>query len=356
MYVEHRIARLREQIRDERSQAALISKLENLRYFSGFTGDDALLLVTLDTCVFITDFRYTEQAAAETSAQIVEQKEGLYQSAIKEIQALGISQLSFETGALLHRDYKKLADSLSSVVLLDSNFDALRQIKEAEEIACVREAVRISDLAFNEVLKYIRPKLSEIDVAAYLEQVMRVNGSERPAFATIVASGIRGSLPHGIATEKLLESGEFVTMDFGAVYRGYHSDITRTIVLGTASPWQRDAYDAVYEAQRLGEEAVRPGVRGTFPDKIAREYLMKRGYGAYFGHGLGHSLGLEIHEEPRLSPMSRCDALRPNMLVTVEPGVYIPRQGGLRIEDTVLITEVGCEPLTQADKRLIELV
>lgn len=356
MSLQDRIERLREQLREEKSQAALINKLENIRYFSGFTGDDSLLLITLDACFLITDFRYAEQAALETSAEIVEQKQGLYQRAMEHIHALGIKRLSFDATALLYRDYKKLAEDASAVELTDTTFDALRQVKEAEEVQCIREAVRISDLAFREALTYIRPGLSEIDVAAYLEQVMRVNGSERPAFATIVASGARGSLPHGIATEKLLEPGEFVTMDFGAVYHGYHSDITRTVVLGTASRWQRDVYDAVYEAQRLGEQAVKPGVHGTFPDKAAREHLIKRGYGAYFGHGLGHSLGLEIHEEPRLSPTSKCEGLLPNMLVTVEPGVYIPQKGGVRIENTVLVTETGCEPLTQADKQLIELV
>ncbi|BEU87794.1 aminopeptidase PapA [Selenomonas sp. TAMA-11512] len=356
MSVQDRIQRLQDQLREEGAKAALLNKVENIRYFSGFTGDDSLLLVTLDKCFLLTDSRYTEQAAAETSAEIVEQKNGLYPKAIDLVTQLGIKRLSFEAAAMLYQNYKKLAASLSAVELVESNFDALRQIKEAEEIQCIREAVRISDLAFEKILSYIRPGLSETDVATYLEQVMRANGSDRPAFMTIVASGVRGSLPHGIATEKLLVSGEFVTMDFGAVYHGYHSDITRTIVLGTATPWQRNVYTAVYEAQRLGKEAVKPGVSGIFPDKAARDHLTGCGYGEYFGHGLGHSLGLEIHEEPRLSPSSKCASLVPNMLITVEPGVYIPGKGGLRIEDTVLVTETGHESLTQADRQLIELV
>ena len=185
---------------------------------------------------------------------------------------------------------------------------------------------------------------------------MRALGSERPAFTTIVASGKRGSLPHGVATEKLIVDGEFVTMDFGAVYQGYHSDMTRTICVGRADERQRMMYDLVLDAQRLGLAAVRPGVSGKAVDAVARQRLAAAGYGKQFGHGLGHSLGLEIHEEPRLSSASTCEALEPNMLVTVEPGVYLPDWGGLRIEDTVLVTETGGEPLTASPKHLIEIL
>ena len=184
---------------------------------------------------------------------------------------------------------------------------------------------------------------------------MRRLGSERPAFTTIVASGERGSLPHGIATEKLIVSGEFVTMDFGAMYEGYHSDMTRTVCVGHASDAQRKLYGTVLDAQEFGVSLVKPGASGKDVDGLVRQRLADAGYGEYFGHGLGHSLGLEIHEEPRLSKKSDCEHLLPGMLVTVEPGVYLPGKGGIRIEDTVLVTETDGVPLTQSGKELMEL-
>ena len=184
---------------------------------------------------------------------------------------------------------------------------------------------------------------------------MREHGSERPAFTTIVASGVRGSLPHGTASEKLLVASEFVTMDYGAVYQGYHSDITRTVVLGEASEKHRELYHTVLEAQILGVKSLYVGISGKEADRIVRDFLTQEGYGENFGHGLGHSVGLEIHEEPRLSPKSRAEHLAEGTVVTVEPGVYLPGWGGLRIEDTVLLEKRGGVPLTKAAKHLIEI-
>lgn len=183
---------------------------------------------------------------------------------------------------------------------------------------------------------------------------MRCAGSERPAFQTIIASGVRGSLPHGTASDKVIARGELVTMDFGAVCGGYHSDITRTISVGRADARQRELYDAVLTAQKRALAALRPGVTGVEVDRIARESLAEKELNQYFGHGLGHSLGLEIHEEPRLSKAGTT-VLQENMLITDEPGVYIPSWGGIRIEDTVLITADGAEPLTHAPKEFIEI-
>ena len=184
---------------------------------------------------------------------------------------------------------------------------------------------------------------------------MRRAGSERPAFTTIVASGQRGSLPHGFATEKLIVAGEFVTMDFGAVYKGYHSDITRTVCIGKADAKQREIYDIVLQAQQLGVREIQTGRSGKAIDASVRRFLFDAGYARYFGHGLGHSVGLEIHEEPRLSPSSTCEALEKNMVITVEPGVYIPGWGGIRIEDTVLVTSSGGVSLTQSNKQFVEI-
>ena len=234
-------------------------------------------------------------------------------------------------------------------------FDFSEKFLSQEELACIRRAMEIGDEAFEYILTYIRPGISELDVAAALENCMRQKGSQRPSFDTIVASGKRGSLPHGTATEKLINVGEFVTMDYGAVYKGYHSDMTRTVCMGRADEKQRHVYSTVLKAQELGVSLVQPGASGKEVDRLVRQQIAEAGYGRYFGHGLGHSVGLEIHEEPRLSPSSTCEALAENMLVTVEPGIYIPDWGGVRIEDTVVVKEGGCEILTHSPKELIEL-
>ena len=192
-------------------------------------------------------------------------------------------------------------------------------------------------------------------MAARLEQVMREAGSEKPSFDTIVASGLRGSMPHGTATEKVIEAGDFVTMDYGAKYQGYCSDITRTVCVGEATARQREVYGAVLGAQELVLSLIAPGKSGKEIDAASREFLKKYDLAQYFGHGLGHSLGLEIHEEPRLSPSSTCEHLMPGMLITDEPGVYLPGWGGLRIEDTVLVTATGSERLTKSSKQLVEI-
>ena len=336
--------------------ALLINKLVHLHYFSGFRGDDSALLIFKDRALLITDSRYTEQAVAEApDFEIVCQKDGLWKKVSECVKESETKAIGFEGNAVLFETYEKLRKLMEQVEFKPIKLDELRQVKDEEEITLIRKACEIADAAFLDIVGFIRPGISEIEVAARLEQYMRSLGSERPAFTTIVASGKRGSMPHGIASEKLIVSGEFVTMDYGAVYRGYHSDITRTICVGRADDEQRRVYEAVLKAQLTGLSSVAVGVSGKAVDKAARENLKAAGLEEHFGHGLGHSLGLEIHEEPRLSPKSDCQHLLKNMLVTVEPGVYIPGWGGIRIEDTVLVTDNGGEPLTLCTKQLIEV-
>ena len=236
-----------------------------------------------------------------------------------------------------------------------ADLDALRQVKDGGEIGYIRRACAIADKAFEDIVHFIRPGRTEIEVAARLEQVMREAGSEKPSFDTIVASGLRGSMPHGTATEKVIEAGDFVTMDYGAKFEGYCSDITRTVCVGEATARQREVYEAVLGTQEMVLAAIAPGKSGKEIDAASREFLKKYDLAQYFGHGLGHSLGLEIHEEPRLSPSSTCEHLMPGMLITDEPGVYLPGWGGLRIEDTVLVTKTGSERLTKSSKALLEI-
>ncbi len=355
--VKDRINALRDFLRDNNLDGVIISKLENLFYFSGFTGDDTMLVLSPNDAVLVTDFRYIEQAAAEAPLfRIVKQEGGLLAKVAETVNSLGIKKVGFEGSALVWDWYSQIKKGLSEDLSLYSlQLDSLRQIKEQEEINCIKKAVAIADQAFEDILSFIKPGISENAVAAQLENVMRSLGSMRPAFTTIVASGKRGSLPHGTATEKLINHGEFVTMDYGAVYEGYHSDMTRTVCVGKADAKQRDVYDAVLKAQLMGVSLVKPGASGKGVDGEVRKYLTRRGYGEYFGHGLGHSLGLEIHEAPHLSPRSKCENLLADMLITVEPGVYIPDWGGVRIEDTVLVTEKANDVLTSSNKELIEL-
>ena len=356
MNVKGRIERLRALLTEKVVDAVLVTKEENVHYFSGFRGDSTALLVTHERLLLVTDSRYTEQASAEASLyEIVEQRDGLYRKVAELAVEAGVVALGYEGAALVCDQYEKLKEMLGEISFDTSlALDALRQVKDTDEIALIRRACAIADEGFAHIIRYIQPGMTEMDVAAELEHYMRTLGSERPAFQTIIASGVRGSLPHGVASDKVIARGELVTMDFGAVCAGYHSDITRTICVGRADARQREIYDAVLSAQMRALAALRPGVTGIEVDRIARDSLAEKNFEQYFGHGLGHSLGLEIHEEPRLSKAGK-HIMQPNMLITDEPGVYIPRWGGIRIEDTVLITADGSEPLTRAPKEFIEI-
>ena len=343
MYQNNRIEKLRKVLQANYCDAMLISKEENLHYFSGFTGDDTFLIITLNDCFLITDSRYTKQASEQTSFTIIEQKTGLLSKTVELIKKLNINSLAFEGNALIFNQYNYLAKNLVDIeVDFSTSLDLteLRIIKDENEIELIKKAINISDEAYSHILKFVKAGMSEQEIATELEYFMRKLGSERPAFTTIVASGVRGALPHGVATDKLINNGEFVTIDFGAVYKGYHSDITRTFCVGKASDRQKEIYDIVLQAQLLGLKEIAPNA----------------GYGDFFGHGLGHGVGLEIHELPRLSPLSPTDKLKENMIVTNEPGIYVPDFGGVRIEDTVLVTANGCQALTQSDKRLVEIM
>ncbi|MBR3623561.1 MAG: aminopeptidase P family protein [Selenomonadaceae bacterium] len=346
-------------MKEKKAPLLIISKPENIRYLSGFTGMDALLVVTEQEKFLVTDQRYTEQASTEAPLyKIVKQEDGLWKKTIevltKLLKQLNTKKIAFEGKYISYSVYALLWETFKGAEFINLSLDSLREVKDEEEISCIKKACAIADLAFDEVLKYLRPGLKEYEVAAFLENVMRKNGSERPAFDTIVASGIRGSLPHGIATEKLIISGEFVTMDFGAVHNGYSSDITRTVAVGAVDDEMRQVYETVLKAQMTALPYIKTGESGKKPNEIAKKTLGE--YDKYFLHSLGHGVGLEIHENPRLSKTSECAALQQNMIVTDEPGIYIEGRFGVRIEDTVLVTDKGGEPLTKSDKSLIEIL
>lgn len=354
----NRLTALRSLLAEKNLDGVIVTKYVNLHYFSGFRGDDTTLVITKDKALLVTDNRYTEQAQKQAPLfEVVEHKHGLLQKTAELIKKLGCRNVGFEGNAIIYDVYAGLAALLDGVEFKTPlNLDALRQIKDEEEIGYIRKACVIADKAFEDIVNFIKPGMTEIAVAARLEQVMREAGSEKPSFDTIVASGLRGSMPHGTATEKCIEEGDFVTMDYGAKYEGYCSDITRTVCVGHASDRQREVYNAVLGTQNMVLDAIAPGKSGKEIDAASREFLKKYDLAQYFGHGLGHSLGLEIHEEPRLSPSSTCEHLEPGMLITDEPGVYLPGWGGLRIEDTVLVTKTGSERLTKSNKELVEIL
>ncbi|SHJ95553.1 M24 family metallopeptidase [Propionispora hippei] len=354
-----------EQIRKTLSQSGLdgilITKPENRRYVSGFTGSAGLVLISQNSAKLFTDFRYTEQATKQAvDYEVIRhgatQETNLQVMLAKTVEEEQLRKIGFESDFVTFQAYTTLKKNLPHCTLEPIELDHLRMVKDEAEIRLIQKAVDIADAAFTHILSFLKPGITEYEVALEIEHKMRQLGAEKPAFDTIVASGIRGSLPHAMPLpNKMLTYGEFVTMDFGAVYQGYSSDITRTVVLGKANTKQQELYNLVLKAQLAGVQAVSPGKVCSEVDYAARGIIEQAGYGEFFGHGLGHGVGLAIHEEPRLSPSNETMELVSGMVVTVEPGVYLPDWGGLRIEDTVLVSAEGSKVLTASSKLLIEL-
>lgn len=348
-----RIEKIRAFLRDRNAAGIFIKGLPSIRYFSGFSGEDSLLYIDPSQAVIITDARYSLQAKEESpDFLMIDEGESFWTKLDKINYPDGV--LNFDGAGFTFDDYQALSTKLDSRKLMTVDLMPLRTVKEAEEISLLKKAVEISDLAFQGFLAKIGAGMRENQMAALLEYEMRKFGSEKTAFSTIVASGKRSAMPHGLATEKVVEKGDFVTFDFGAVYNGYHSDITRTIVIGKAEQWQKEVYHIVREAQNLGINSIRAGLTGQVLDAIVRSYISEKGYGEYFTHGLGHGVGLQIHELPVASKRG-VEKLLPSMVLTIEPGVYIADKGGVRIEDMVVITPSGCDILTQSSKELFEI-
>lgn len=356
-YMTQRLEKLRELLSTEGLEAVIISGRENTRYLSGFSGSTSLCLITLSDMSLFVDSRYNTQAKAQCSGTVVLEEQGSLSAALcKKIEALQLKDIGIEDEALSLAEYNGLKAALSWQHLhgLSKALAKLRWVKDEVELAAIRKAVQIADEAFALTLPKMKLGMKEQEVAAILEYNMKVLGAAGPSFDTIIASGLRSALPHGIASEKVLEKGDAVVMDFGAVYQGYCSDMTRTVFMGEPQVQMREIYGVVLEAQRVAEELLRSDLLGKEVHQAAAQVIADAGYGAYFGHGLGHSLGLEIHEEPRLNSVS--ETLMPaGVLMTIEPGIYMPELGGVRIEDTVIIKEEGIEILTQSPKDLLIL-
>lgn len=343
--------------------AVLAASAASIRYVSGFVGTDSYLYLTKRKQVILTDSRYTLQAEEEAPGFEVRTIGGGrgYGELLRELLAEEeVRRLGFEDGVFTWQTVRKLQDETGGEakrerwVPLGDKLQLLRSVKEEEEIEKLSQAERIGDEAFSYILTQIRPGVTELELAAKLEYYMKSHGAQEKSFDTIAASGLHSAMPHAVPSEKVLEDGDFLTLDFGCKYQGYCSDMTRTVVVGRASRRQRELYQIVMEAQQAALAGLRAGITGAQGDRLAREVIEKAGYGAYFGHGLGHSVGLEIHERPALSPKDET-VLQPGMIETVEPGIYVPGFGGVRIEDMVVITEDGCRNLTRSSKELIEV-
>jgi Xaa-Pro aminopeptidase len=334
----------------------LITNSYNRRYMTNFTGSAGVVLIGTENAQFITDFRYIEQAAKQCEGyEIVQHKGSLPDEVAEQVKKLGIKRLGFEQDHLSYSSFKAYEKAVGAeLVPVSGVIEKLRLIKTESEIKILKEAADIADAAFKHILEFIRPGVTELEVSNELEFFMRKAGATSSSFDIIVASGYRSALPHGVASEKIIESGDFVTLDFGAYYKGYVSDITRTVSVGKPDEKLKEIYDIVLEAQLRGMAGIKPGMTGKEADALTRNFIAEKGYGEYFGHSTGHGIGLEVHEGPALSIKSDI-VLEPGMVVTVEPGIYIPGLGGVRIEDDTLITKDHNETLTHSTKELIIL-
>jgi Xaa-Pro aminopeptidase len=354
-----RVAALLDGLTAAHLDGLLLTGLSNIRYLTGFSGSSALLVVSPRDVVLITDFRYQTQVEEEVGefARVVIEPSSLWTGLWQQLaQMSGVQVLGFETAHILHRDFQRLLEAGArwqwrpTVDLVET----LRERKDASEVALIERAAGVATDALRATLSQVRAGMTELEVAGILEKALRDAGSEGFPFPSIVASGPRAALPHAHSSPRPIEPGDFLLMDFGAIVGGYCSDVTRTVVVGSASAEQRDVYEVVREANALASAAVRTAMTGRDADALARDYIDRAGYGALFGHSLGHGIGLEVHEAPRLARTAE-GALAEGAVVTIEPGIYRPGWGGVRIEDDVVLEADGPRLLTEFPRELIEL-
>lgn len=351
-----KLQKLRALMEKKDLDAFIVTSAQNRRYISGFTGSAGLLIITKSKQLFITDFRYIEQATEQApDFEIIEHKQSIIQEAAAQLLKESAQRVGFEHEDVTFALYQQFQNAVhADLVPASGLIEELRLIKSETELAIMKTAAEIADAAYTHILTFVKPGMKEIEVSNELEFFMRKQGATQSSFDTIVASGYRSALPHGVASDKEIQKGELVTLDYGALYNGYCSDITRTFAVGEISDKLREIYDIVLEANLRGVAGVKPGITGKEADALTRDYITEKGYGQYFGHSTGHGLGMDVHESPALSFRSDT-VLKPGMVVTVEPGIYIPEVGGCRIEDDLVLTADGSERLTVSTKDLITL-
>jgi Xaa-Pro aminopeptidase len=357
MQTKPRLQKLIRELKSHRLDALLVTHMPNVRYLTGFTGSAGVLLAG-ERPAFFTDGRYGEQARDEINgARVMVAKGSAALAALRHAAEKGYKRLGIEAEHVTVSQQKALARELGGGVRLIASsgvVESLRAVKDDDEIARIREAVNLASRCFRPLLRALRPGISENAVASRLEFEARKAGAQAMSFETIIAGGARSALPHGVASAARLPERGFVVMDYGVILGGYCSDMTRTVHMGAVPPQSRALYGAVLEAQLAAIARVRPGVSAGEVDAAARKTLQRSRMAKYFTHSTGHGVGLEIHENPRIAAGQQT-ALEPGMVITIEPGIYIPGRCGIRIEDMVLVTENGCEVLTPVSKELIEI-
>lgn len=360
--VSKRLVQLRSIMDEKGFDAFFVSSPSNVSYLSKYTNLDSFLFICGNSCgganVFITDSRYVEQARSECSEyRIILHRNGnppLEEWIVQLCEEHKVGRLAFESDSMHYSLYQKICSTLpKNVEFLPTErlIEKIRLVKDEYEQSCLRIACEKTDKVFADLCNFICPGLSEREIEWKLLSAIREQGCDS-GFPPIVLSGNRGSLPHGVAGDKHVNAGEFVTMDFGCMYHGYHADMTRTVFVGRPTEEQKEIYEIVRRANASAEALVKNGVAAREVDAVARDYIARAGYGEYFGHGLGHGVGLDIHELPFMNPTSD-DLLQAGCIITVEPGIYLPGRCGIRIEDTLMVTEEGREVLFSSAKELI---
>jgi Xaa-Pro aminopeptidase len=357
MMITNRQQRALALLAEHKLDALVVCARENLRYLCGFTGSDAALLLTPDASLFLTDSRYTTQALAQVTADRVVEYRVQVDGIAAALRNAGVRRIGFESSLAYGKvnDLRTKGETTWEWFPLREELEAVRLIKSAEELAAIETAAQLNALAFAEVEPLIRPGAVERELALALEFALKRRGAEEKAFDFIVASGPRGALPHGVASNRRIVEGELVTLDFGCRVDGYHADETVTVAVGMVSDELRRIFDTVLVAHDRAVSAVAPGVPLVEIDRVARDYITSAGYGEFFGHGLGHGVGLEVHEAPTVSPRSKA-VVQEGMVFTVEPGIYLPDTGGVRIEDMILATSAGARVLTRLPKQFRNLL
>jgi Xaa-Pro aminopeptidase/Xaa-Pro dipeptidase len=350
-----RCTRVQEKLKLHHIEAVLITRPENRRYLSGFTGSSGALVITEKEKYFLTDFRYLIQVRAECPDwQVVQVKESLF-SALHELLAeIKVNVLGCEGDFLTYQQFIDLQNKLAGRTLtpLSEFIEELREVKDEAEIKALKKAAALTTQAFNYILNYLQVGKTEKEISLALEFFMRSAGGSAPGFELIVASGPNSARPHGTATDKPLNEGDLVVIDFGCGYNGYYADFTRTVVLGEPTARQKEIYQLVLKAQKTGLLSLKSGIKAKEVDGEVRQVIEAHGWGGNFGHSTGHGVGLAVHESPALAKDNET-ILKPGMVVTVEPGIYLPDWGGVRIEDMVLVEEEGCRLLTLAPKETL---
>ncbi len=353
------VEKLKSYIEEAGFDAALIISPENRFYFTGFESSDGYLIVTAEKSVFVTDGRYIEAAQKSVKNSEVVLQEKNAEQITKLFDSLGVKSVAVETQKMTLKEYTGLVRLLDGIEIvadgeLDEAITDIRSVKEPWEVERIVLAQRIAEEAFSHILSFIKEGVTEKQIALELDYYMLTHGADALSFETIAVSGKNSSKPHGVPTEKAVEKGDFITMDFGAVVKGYHSDMTRTVALGCVSDEQQDVYNTVLQAQLSAMESVKSNVKCFEVDSAARDVIAANGYAQYFTHSTGHGVGVEIHEFPSLAPSCK-SVLKAGNIITDEPGIYIPEKFGVRIEDMLFVTENGCENLTRVPKELIIL-